>query len=249
LLHTATLVHDDTIDRSSLRRGRATINALWGDSRAILLGDYLFAKAAELCAATESTVVVRLCARTLMTISGGELVQSSFQFDLSRVRDQYFRWIGAKTAALFSMAAESGAVLGGAPEDGVAALRDYGYNLGIAFQIVDDVLDFAGDESEMGKPTGEDLRQGILTLPAILYLERHGDEKLVKTIAAMLEKRDENKLRRAAQKVRASPYIAESSALAADYSNRARKALAGLPGGSARESLLDLVDYALERKK
>ncbi len=249
LLHTATLVHDDSIDRSTMRRGKPTISALWGDTRAILLGDYLFAKAAEFCAMTANTRVVKLCARTLMIISGGELEQSAFEFRLEQVREQYFRWISAKTSALFSMAAESGAILSGAPETMVGALRDYGYNLGMAFQIVDDVPDFAGDEAEMGKPTGSDLSHGILTLPAILFLENHSHDGLVKNIAEILKSGDTRRLEAAADRVRNSPFIRQSFEIAADFSARARQALETVPGGTPRRALLDLLDYALERKK
>jgi len=248
-LHTATLVHDDTIDKSSTRRSKVTVNAAWGDARAILLGDYLLAKAAELTAMTENVRVIKLCARTLMTISGGELEQSAFDFNLDRVRDQYFRWIADKTADLFAMAAESGAILGGAPEDSIRALRDYGYNLGIAFQVVDDVLDFAGDEKLMGKPTGEDLRQGIVTLPAILYLEAHRNDKLVMGMASILKSMDLGKLRELTRRVQASPYLKDCSDIAGGYASRAREALKTLPDNQPRQSLLDLVDYALQRNK
>jgi len=249
VLHTATLVHDDTIDRSKTRRGKVTISAGWGDARAILLGDYLLAKAAELCAMTGVTRVIQLCAHTLMTISAGELEQSAFDFDLSKARDQYFRWIEAKTAALFGMAAESGGILSGAPENEVTALREYGRNLGIAFQIVDDILDFAGDESEMGKPTGEDLRQGVITLPAILYLHNHYGDRTAGEIGRIMVKKDEKKINLLTKKVRESQFIDECSEIAAEYSRRARKALDVMPDGVPKRNLLELVDWALERKK
>lgn len=249
VLHTATLVHDDTIDRSKTRRGKVTISAGWGDARAILLGDYLLAKAAELCAMTGNVRVMRLCAQTLMTISSGELEQSAFIFDLSKAKDQYYRWIGAKTAALFGMAAESGGILSGAPENEITALREYGRNLGIAFQIVDDILDFVGDEMEMGKPTGEDLRQCVVTLPAILYLENNYNGKMKKDIIDIVVNRNERKLRLLTRKVRESPFVHECSGIAAGYSNLARKALDGMPDGVPKRNLLALVDWALERKK
>lgn len=249
VLHTATLVHDDIIDRSATRRGRMTVSAGWGDARAILLGDYLLAKAAELCAMTGNCRVIRLCTQTLMTISAGELEQSAFTFDLSKAREQYYRWIGAKTAALFSMAAESGSILSGAGEAEITALKEYGFNLGMAFQIIDDVLDFAGDEVEMGKPTGEDLRQGVVTLPAILYLENNYSSTLMDNVIEIVSRRDEDRLKLLAKKVRESPYIKQCSEIAADYSGRARQALSIIPDTETKQNLLALVDWALERKK
>ena len=249
VLHTATLVHDDAIDRSATRRGKVTVSAGWGDSRAILLGDYLLAKAAELCAMTENPHVVRLCARTLMIISSGELEQSAFTFDLGQAKSQYYRWIAAKTAALFAMAAESVGVLSGAPEKEVAMLKDYGQNLGMAFQVIDDILDFSGDETLMGKPTGEDLRQGVITLPGILYIEKNHSDSLVKEIFEIVASRDTGKLRELTSRIRESPHIAESHKIAESYSGKARRALAGMPDGKPRKCLTDLVDYALERKK
>ncbi|MEW6141688.1 MAG: polyprenyl synthetase family protein [Chloroflexota bacterium] len=249
VLHTATLVHDDTIDRSKTRRGKATISAAWGDARAILLGDYLLAKAAELCAMTESARVVRLCAQTLMVISGGELEQSAFTFRLSEAKDQYYRWIEAKTAALFGMAAESGGILSGAPENEIAALREYGRNLGMAFQIVDDILDFAGNEAEMGKPTGEDLRQGVVTLPAILYLQKNYGDSIAKDVVKVLNKKDERMLKLLTKRVRESPFIGECFEIAANYSKLAREALGVMPDTGPKRNLMNLVDWALERKK
>jgi geranylgeranyl pyrophosphate synthase len=249
VLHTATLVHDDTIDRARTRRNKPTINAVWGDSRAILLGDYLLAKAAWLCAQTGNTRVVSLCSQTLMVISGGELEQSAITLEVGRLRDQYLRWIAAKTAALFAMAAETGAILGQSPESTVQACRSYGHWLGMAFQVVDDLLDFTGDEAEMGKPAGSDLTQGILTLPAILYLEQHPEDALSGSLKNIIENLDTTRLKAAAARVRRSPCIKEASEVAEDYSEKARRALDVLPDGDAKSSLLDLVDYALTRRK
>ncbi|MCX8126995.1 MAG: polyprenyl synthetase family protein, partial [Dehalococcoidia bacterium] len=249
VLHTATLVHDDIIDRSKTRRGRPTVNAVWGDAHAILLGDYLLAKAAELCAMTGNSRVVSLCAQTLMTISAGELEHSASTFELSKAKEHYYRWVKAKTAALFGMAAESGGILSGASEAEVTALREYGTNLGMAFQIVDDILDFTGNEAEMGKPAGEDLLQGVVTLPAILYLEKNYDNQSVKDITDIITKKDEPRLRLLTRTVRESPFIQECFRIAADYSALARKALDVLPDEGPKQKLLDLVDWALKRRR
>jgi len=156
LMHTATLVHDDAIDKSMVRRGKPTINKLWGEETAVLLGDYLFARAGMSVADTYNTRVIRLFSQTLATISSGEINQFLEAFNLEQTRQHYFKRIFSKTASLFSLATESGAILSGAPEKSVKLLKEYGDNLGIAFQIVDDILDFTGTEETLGKPVGSD---------------------------------------------------------------------------------------------
>ena len=180
LLHIATLVHDDAIDKADMRRGRETINKLWGLEKAVILGDFLFARAGELAADTGNLRVVRLFAQTLGTISHAELRQGFSAFKLEQSYDDYIERIAGKTAALFAMATESGAVLSKAPEEAIQGLKNYGYNLGIAFQVVDDILDFVSTEAEMGKPVGSDLSQGTVTLPSLLLMQRYPDDNPVK---------------------------------------------------------------------
>ncbi|MFC1905127.1 polyprenyl synthetase family protein, partial [Chloroflexota bacterium] len=182
MMHTATLVHDDAIDNSPLRRGRPTINEVWDADKAILLGDYLFAKAGELAADTQNLQVIRLFSQTLMSVSSGELNQAFSAFNLEQTRQQYFQRISKKTAALFVLAIESGAILSQAPESAIKILKDYGHNIGIAFQIVDDILDFVGSEDELGKPVGSDLTEGTLTLPAMLSLERYPENNPIRKL-------------------------------------------------------------------
>ncbi len=246
LLHTATLVHDDIVDNSPVRRGRPTVSCAWGENRALLLGDYLFAKAGSLAASTGNLRVVKLFSQTLMTISGGELRQIGVSFDLKRVLEHYFDWISAKTACLFSAATESGAVLSQAPEEAIEAMRDYGHNLGMGFQIVDDVLDFVGEEDELGKPVGSDLREGAVTLPSILFAKYNPKDNLIQ---AVIEKRDAESIVLAVEKIRNSPVIGECLALASDFCSRARRAVEKLPDNSARQSLLELAAYIIERRK
>jgi geranylgeranyl pyrophosphate synthase len=181
-----------------------------------------------------------------MTISGGELRQTGVSFDLKRAREHYFDWISAKTACLFSAATESGAVLSQAPEEAIAAMRDYGHNLGMGFQIVDDVLDFVGEEDELGKPVGSDLREGTMTLPSILFAESYPEDNLIKSI---VEKKDAESVALAVEKIRNSSVIDECLALAAEFCSRARQALEKLPDNSARQSLLELAAYIIERRK
>jgi geranylgeranyl pyrophosphate synthase len=172
-LHTATLVHDDLIDGALFRRGRRTLSATWNKATTVLAGDYLFARAAHFAAETENTRVVSIFAKTLMTICDGELRQLFGAFDLDQDLDSYYVRIFSKTASLFAGATEAAAVLVEANPSTVDSLRDYGRYLGMSFQIQDDILDFVGDERVMGKPTGSDLRQGIVTLPVYYFLREH----------------------------------------------------------------------------
>ena len=247
ILHTATLVHDDAIDNSLVRRGRPTINKVWGEDKAILLGDYLLAKSEELVADTQNLRVIKLFAQTLMAISSGELNQAFSAFNLEQTRQQYLQRISGKTAPLLSLATESGAILSQAPEKSVEALKGYGYNLGIAFQIVDDILDFIGTEEEMGKPIGSDLAQGTLTLPAILLLERYPEDNPVRRLFQN-EDRQRN-IELAMELVRNSSITQECYAVASDYCARACHNLSLLPDNASRRSLIKLADYVVKRRK
>ncbi len=248
ILHTATLVHDDAIDNSATRRGRATVYKLWGEEKAVLLGDYLFAEAGALTATTKNLRVIRLFAQTLKTISGGELNQSFNAFNLEQSHLQYFRRVSQKTASLFSMSTESGAVLSRAPEESIQILIEYGHNLGIAFQIVDDILDFIGTEEELGKPTGSDLAQGTLTLPAILLLKYYPEENPVKRLFRNREEQDNIKL--AIELVSNSPpIIQECYQVASDYCAKACHNLKLLPDNAGRQSLIKLADYIISRNR
>ena len=248
LLHVATLVHDDAIDKASVRRGRPTINEVWGVDKAVILGDYLFAKAGEFAAATGNLRAVKLFAQTLETISSGELKQAFSAFNLKQTFDQYLQRIAGKTASLFAMAAESGAVLSQAPEESVQILKEYGHNLGIAFQIVDDVLDFVGAEEEMGKPVGSDLAQGTITLPSLMLLERYPEDNPVKRLFQDEGARQEN-IKKAVELVRSSSIVDESYQVASDYCARACQDLDRLPDKPSRQALLALVEYVVKRKK
>jgi geranylgeranyl pyrophosphate synthase len=252
LMHTATLVHDDAIDNSPVRRGRATVNRLWGEDRAVLLGDYLFAKAGEFAALTGNLRVIRLFAQTLQIISSGELAQTFDAFNLKQSRQHYINRISSKTASLFSLATESGAILSQAPEDSVEVLREYGFNLGIAFQIVDDTLDFTGTEKEMGKPIGSDLAQGTLTLPAMLLLKHHPKDNPVAELfknRGMAETEKQKRIKQALGLVRSSGVAKECHQFAADYCHKACSRLELLPDKPSRRALRDLADLVISRKK
>ncbi len=247
IMHTATLVHDDTIDKSPVRRGRPTINEVWDNDTAILLGDYLIAKSEELAVATQNPQVIRLLSQTLMTITSGELAQSFSAFNLEQTRQQYLHRIISKTASLFSLATESGAILSRAPKKSVKVLKEYGYNLGIAFQIVDDIMDFIGTEEEMGKPIGSDLAQGTFTLPAMLLLEHYPEDNPVKEL---FQNRDKQKnINLAMELVRNSSIVQECYTLASDYCAKACRNLNLLPDNTTRQALVALADYVVERKR
>jgi octaprenyl-diphosphate synthase len=245
-MHIATLVHDDAIDSANVRRGRPTINSVWGVDLAILLGDFLFARAGELAADTGNIRAVKLFTRTLAIIARGEIKQAFSSFKLPQTYANYIERIGAKTAALFTMATESGAVLSDAPESAVQILNSYGHNLGIAFQIVDDILDYIGTEAEVGKPVGADLEQGTITLPAMKIMERYPGNNPIELIAAKTDV-SEN-VRRAIDLVRNSTIIDECYEEAASYARRATCDLHKLPEKPAREALYFLAEYVLRRK-
>jgi len=246
LLHTATLVHDDIVDNSPVRRGKPTVSRAWGENSALLLGDYLFAKAGSLVAGTGNLRAIKLFSETLMTISAGELRQTAVTFDVAKSRDYYFAWIGAKTACLFSTSTESGAILSQAPEEAIQAISSYGRNLGMAFQIVDDVLDFIGEEDELGKPVGSDLREGTMTLPTILFAEYYPRDSMLRNL---FEKKGAHDVAAAIEKIRNSKVINDCLAMAAEFGAKARRDAEKLPDNSARKSLIDLTDYIVERRK
>ena len=251
LMHTATLVHDDAIDNASVRRGKPTINSLWGEDRAVLLGDYLFAKAGEFAALTGNLRVIKLFAQTLQTISSGELVQTFDAFKLEQTRDYYLERISSKTASLFSLATESGAILSQAPEESIQVLKEYGFNLGIAFQIVDDVLDFIGTEEELGKPIGLDLAQGTLTLPAMFLLERYPEDNPLKELfhnPDMPEGDKQQKISEIIELVSSSSVVEQCYKVASDYAGKACHQLGRLPDNPSRKALEDLADLVISRK-
>ena len=247
LLHTATLVHDDAVDNSPIRRGRPTVSATWGDVPAVLLGDYLFANSARITSEVGNLTVMRLFAEAIMTISTGELMERFGAYDWTQGREQYYQRIARKTASLFSLAAEVGAVLSNAPRGEIEAPRRYGYNLGMAFQVVDDILDFIGDEAEMGKPVGGDLAQGTLTLPAMILMARYPEDNPIRGI--YLGGQNEAKVKQAIEAINNFRIIEECYLVSKDFCSRACQALKDLPDSLPRRSLLDLAEYVVERRR
>lgn len=246
LLHTATLVHDDVIDAAATRRGRATANHLYDNAVSVMIGDFLFAHSADLIARIGSVRVVRLFSKTLMQIATGELDQDVSAFDASKRITDYLNRIGGKTASLFGAACEGGAIAADAPESQVDALRDYGYNLGIVFQIIDDTLDFTGDEAVMGKPVGSDLMQGTLTLPSLLAMEGPAGKAAVTRLFSARRNKAQL-LEQAIGVILSGDAITRSRAFAEEYAQRAVRAIEPLPDTSAHRTFTELTHYVLTR--
>ena len=247
LLHLATLIHDDTVDDSPVRRGRATVGNVWGQHVAVLFGDYVFATSATFVCDTENVRVIRRFSETIMELASGELIEYFGAFDPGQARELYNDRIYRKTASLFCTAGESGAVLGGAPEPQVQALRRYGYNIGMAFQIGDDLLDVQGDEAKLGKPVGADLRHGVLTLPTIMLLERYPDDNPVADL--FRDPEQDGKLQQALDMINNSSILPDCESVVQDYCDLACAELQILPDCEARRSLTDLAEYLRERRR
>ncbi len=239
MLHTATLVHDDMIDHSLFRRGTPTLNSRWKDEIAVLVGDYLFASAAKLAAETQNPHIISIFAQTLMRICTSEVKEALRRW--KPAREDYYQRISQKTACLFAAATETGSILSGALEEESQALRSYGHNLGMAFQIVDDILDFTGEERELGKPIGSDLRQGIITLPTIYFLEENPDGGKGNPVP-------EGELESLIESIKVSGAIGSSRAEAQGFTEKAKEALAPLPANRYRQMMLDLADLLLTRR-
>ncbi len=247
LLHTATLVHDDMVDNASSRRGSPTLNSLTSGRAAVLVGDYLFAQSAILAVSAKNMPAMEAFSRALVKICDGELREVLTSGQLTDARQEYYRRIDSKTAALFSAATEVGGILSDAPATAIQALAEYGHNLGMAFQVVDDVLDFVGDEQEMGKPVGNDLRQGTLTLPAIYWMDLYPDDRSVQGLFTSGADREE-RVPQLVEKIVASPAVERSYAEAWEFVRRAQAALQVLPDNEYRQAMLDVAEYVVGRR-
>ncbi|MBE0696647.1 MAG: polyprenyl synthetase family protein [Anaerolineaceae bacterium] len=246
LLHTATLVHDDLIDGSLLRRGMPTLNSKWSPGATVLTGDFMFARAAKLAADTSSVAVIKLFSKTLTIIVNGEISQllgSRCKAD----RENYLKRIYAKTASLFETAASSAALLSEVDENIIEAMRCYGHQIGMAFQIIDDILDFTGEQATIGKPVGSDLRQGIVTLPAIVFAEKHPGDPLAR---ALCESKclDDEQITDLIGLIRQSDAIQSSHQEAITFVERGLASLRLTGSSPERFALEELANYIVERK-
>ncbi len=245
LLHTATLVHDDLIDGALLRRGIATINANWTPAATVLTGDFIFARAAKLAAATGSVEVMDLFAEALTIIVGGEINQHFISKGLAS-RPDYYRRIYAKTASMFELASGAAAVLSPVDEDIREAARRFGYEIGMAFQIMDDILDFTAAQSHLGKPVASDLRNGLITLPAIYYHEAHPADLDMRSVINHNGHSGEQ-LNRLIENIRASEAIAQSHEEARRYVERGLSYLHELPNTPERAALEEMAHFIVDR--
>jgi octaprenyl-diphosphate synthase len=247
-IHTATLLHDDVVDESKQRRGRVTANILWDNKSSVLVGDYLFARAFQLMVETGSLEVLRILSNASAVIAEGEVLQLTTAHDLTTDLARYDRVIRGKTAALFAAATEVGGVIAGAGADQVAALRTYGDGLGMAFQLADDLLDYGGSSAALGKNTGDDFREGKVTLPVILAFN-HGDDAARefwrRTIAR--GKQRPGDLEQAMAYLRQTNALSETQAAARGHADRALAALAAFPAGPFRTALEEIAEFVVAR--
>ncbi len=247
-IHTATLLHDDVVDQSDLRRGSSTANALWGNQPSVLVGDFLFSRAFQLMVADGSLKVLKILSDASAIIAEGEVQQLMTTNDTATTEDDYLEVIGAKTAALFAAACRIGAVVAERPEREELALDTYGRNFGIAFQLVDDILDFSARQAELGKTVGDDFREGKITLPVILAFRR-GDATERAFWRRCLEdlEQGEDDLGRALELMGRHGALEDSMARAHGYGAIARAALEVFPASGIKGELIDIVDFCVER--
>jgi octaprenyl-diphosphate synthase len=247
-IHSATLLHDDVVDVSALRRGRPTANSVWGDKASVLVGDFLFTRSFELMVDVGSLDILGVLSRASSTIAEGEVLQLVSQRDISTPEATYLEVIKAKTAKLFAAAAEVGAMVAGRNGAERVALESFGMNLGIAFQLVDDALDYAGREAKLGKSVGDDFREGKITLPVILAFLRGGtvDRAFWKRTIEKLEQRPDD-LEQALTLIERHGALADTLERARHYGAMARDALGLFPGTPLKAALLEAVDFAIDR--
>src|SRR5579859_3948585 len=247
-IHTATLLHDDVVDASDLRRGLATANAVWGNKPSVLVGDFLFSRAFQLMVGDGSLEVLRILSNASAVIAEGEVLQLITANDLATTEAAYLEVIGAKTAALFAAASEVGGVIADRPAAEIAALESYGRNLGMAFQLVDDMLDYSARQAELGKTVGDDFRDGKMTLPIVLALQ-HADEEEREFWRRTLEEQDqaETDLARAIQLMRKHGTLDATLARARSYADAAIEALMIFPDQPIRSALVDVAEFCLQR--
>ncbi len=247
-IHTATLLHDDVVDGSGLRRGKRTANLIWGNSASVLVGDFLFSRAFELMVEDGSLKVLKILSSASAVIAEGEVEQLTAQRRIETDEEQYLSIIGAKTAALFAAACRVAPVVAEADEESEVALESYGRHLGIAFQLADDVIDYASDSSVMGKGVGDDFRDGKMTLPVILANARGSDDDRAFWRAAISGERvSDDDLAHAIALMRSTDALADTIECARHYGRRAIDSLSGFPAGKAKSALAEAVEFAIAR--
>ena len=246
-IHTATLLHDDVVDESDLRRGRKTANALFGNAPSVLVGDFLYSRSFQLMVELDSMTVQRVLADATNAIAEGEVLQLLHVHNPDTDEAAYLRVIERKTAVLFAAATRLGALIAGADEATQARLADYGMNLGLAFQIADDALDYTSDVQTLGKNLGDDLAEGKATLP-VIHAIAHCSTETRERLRAIVTHGDAGSLPEVLTAIREHGSLEYSRQCAVEYAERAEAALAGLPAGEWHEALIGLARYAVERQ-
>jgi octaprenyl-diphosphate synthase len=247
-IHTATLLHDDVVDGSGMRRGKRTANLIWGNSASVLVGDFLFSRAFELMVEDGSLKVLKILSSASAVIAEGEVEQLTAQRRIDTDEEQYLAIIGAKTAALFAAACRVAPVVAEADEETELALESYGKHLGIAFQLADDVIDYASDAETMGKGVGDDFRDGKMTLPLILaYARGSKDDRAFWRAAVSGDRTSDDDLAHAIALMRSTDALADTIESARHYGRRAIDALSNSPAGRAKSALTEAVEFAIQR--
>ena len=247
-IHTATLLHDDVVDGSAMRRGKTAANLIYGNPASVLVGDFLFSRAFELMVEDGSLKVLKILSHASAVIAEGEVDQLTAQRQIATSEEQYLAIIGAKTAALFSAACQVSPVVAEAGEPAEAALEAYGRNLGIAFQLVDDAIDYASDEATMGKGLGDDFRDGKMTLPVILAHARGDEQDRAFWKAAMQgDANSDDDLARAIRLIRETGALDDTLEAARGYARRAIDALSRFPDSAARRAMVEAAEFAVAR--
>ena len=247
-IHTATLLHDDVVDESDLRRGRKTANALWGNAASVLVGDFLYSRSFQLMVEADNMRVMRILADTTNRIAEGEVLQLLNVHTPDVDEAAYLRVIERKTAVLFSAATQLGALLAGVPDSQEQAFASYGMNLGFAFQIADDVLDYVSDAGPLGKNIGDDLAEGKATLPLIYAIERAPAEQAA-SLRRAIETGGLDSLDNIVAAIRDTGSIERARLRAKQYADAAKAALAAVSSSPARDALIVLADYSLQRDR
>jgi len=247
-IHTATLLHDDVVDGSGMRRGKRTANLIWGNPASVLVGDFLFSRAFELMVEDGSLKVLRILSHASAVIAEGEVEQLTAQRQVDTDEEQYLTIIGAKTAALFAAACRVAPVVAEADEDVELALESYGKNLGIAFQLTDDVIDYASDTATMGKGVGDDFRDGKMTLPVILaYARGNSEDRAFWRSAITGDRQSDADLAQAIALLKSSGALDDTIEHARQYGRRAIDALAKFSASKGRSALVEAAEFAVAR--
>jgi octaprenyl-diphosphate synthase len=249
-IHTATLVHDDIIDGADLRRGRLAVHSRWGNDITVLLGDYLYIKSMAMALTQDSLEIIRLLCDVTLRMIEGELYQLTKTGDVDITEEEHFEIIRRKTAFLFGGSAQIRGMHGGVTPEQEAALREYGFNLGVAFQLVDDLLDYTADAAALGKPIGGDLREGKVTLPVIFLLRRGGEaaDTLIRNVVRDRAVTTEQ-WREILRLLREHRTTEQAYSRAVEYAGRAKDCLSVFPPGRERDGLAALTDYVLQRDR